>query len=40
MVKWLLDEDHLVTSASGRALPMASDVEARLGAILACDPNE
>ena len=40
MVKWLLDEDHLRASVSGRALPMTTEVGARLGAILARDPNE
>lgn len=40
MVKWLLDEDRLGASVSDRALPMSTEVEVRLGAILARDPNE
>jgi len=40
MVKWLLDEDHLRASVTDLAVPMTSEVEARLGAILARDPDE
>jgi AbiV family abortive infection protein len=37
MVKWLLDEDHLLASVTGRAVPSTDEVEARLGVILARD---
>lgn len=40
MVKWLLDEDGLRASVSGQPAPATREVEARLGAVLAHDPDK
>lgn len=40
MVKWLLTEDQLGGGMTDQDLPMITELEARLGPILARDPNE